>query len=130
MDSMGRHETATVLVQVLPVQDPPVAIKDQVVTTRNTKVVISPLSNDYDPDGDRLVLNGFFQPANGTAEDLGDGRILYTPKSDWIGFDSFIYIISDGNGNTAIGTVYIEVTEQNHSPVAVNDRVSTQRTLP
>jgi len=36
---MGRHETATVLVQVLPVQDPPVAIKDQVVTTRNTEVV-------------------------------------------------------------------------------------------
>ena len=130
MDSMGRHETATVLVQVLPVQDPPVAIKDQVVTTRNTKVVISPLSNDYDPDGDRLVLNGFFQPANGTAEDLGDGRILYTPKSDWIGFDSFIYIISDGNGNTAIGTVYIEVTEQNHAPVAVNDLVSTPKNTP
>ena len=130
IDSMGRHETATVLVQVLPVQDPPVAIKDQVVTTRNTEVVISPLSNDYDPDGDRILLNGFFQPANGTAQDLGDGRVLYTPKSDWIGFDSFIYIISDGNGHTAIGTVYIEVTEQNHSPVAVNDRVSTPKNTP
>jgi len=63
------------------VQDPPVAIKDQVVTTRNTEVVISPLSNDYDPDGDHILLNGFFQPANGTAQDLGDGRVLYTPKA-------------------------------------------------
>lgn len=129
-DGLGRNETATVLVQVLPVQDPPVAVKDQVVTTKNTQIIIDPLSNDYDPDGDEISLQGFFQPAHGTAQDLGDGRVLYTPKQDWIGFDSFIYVISDGNGHTAISTVYIEVIEQNQPPVAVNDQITTQKNTP
>lgn len=40
-----------------------------------------------------------------------DGSFVYTPLSDWVGTDSFVYYVSDGQqgAEPAIGTVTIEV---------------------
>ena len=87
--------------------DPPVATNDSVSTDEDTPVNIVVLSNDSDPDSDTLTTTGIVNivPSDGTATLKADGTIDYTPNANFIGQDSFVYRISDGNGgmDTATG---------------------------
>jgi len=74
-------------------------------------VTIDILNNDEDPDGDTLVLDSVFTAANGSIEVNPDQTVTYTPDSDFIGSDSFIYAVSDGKGGTDTATVTVTVTE-------------------
>ena len=56
--------------------------------------------------------------SNGTLKFYSDGGFDYTPKPNWVGFDSFVYEATDGT-NTDQATVTIEVT--NSPPVAEDD---------
>ena len=100
----------------------PVAKPDSVATTEDTAVSICPANNDTDPDGDTLTVAVSSAPGNGTLGAVDSaGCVLYTPKPNWSGSDSFGYQLSDGAGGTAAGTVSISVTPVNDAPVAVDD---------
>ena len=124
-DGNEGSDTATVTVTVNPVNDAPTATNDAITTDQNTAVVISPLTNDNDVDGDALSINTFVQGTDGTVAENGNESLLYTPNSGFIGNDSFTYSISDGNGGTATATVNITVLEVNYPPVAANDSATT-----
>ena len=97
---------------------PPIAVDENATTNRETSVTIDVLANDTDDDGDTIQLDDFSQPTNGavsrdengTPEDLGDDLLIYTPRADFTGTDSFTYSISDSNGGIATATVTVEVT--------------------
>ena len=93
----------------------PVAEDDSITTTQDTPVNFNVLDNDYDPDGDSLIVSITTTPTNGTLEMLGNGEFTYTPDPGFCGADSFTYTIDDGNGGTATATVEIYV---NCPPVA------------
>lgn len=93
-----------------PVNRPPVAVNDVGVSTGNS-VVIQVTANDYDPDGDALLVAIQNAPSFGSAVVQMGGSILYTPNAAYAGSDSFTYTISDGRGGTASGTVRIRGTE-------------------
>ena len=59
--------------------------------------------------------------AQGGTVTISAGKVLYTPKADYFGPDSFSYDISDGRGGTARGTVSVVVNDVNDDPTAVDD---------
>ncbi len=100
----------------------PVANADSVSTASGTAVTIDPRVNDTDPNGDALTVIGFGAgAANGDLSHTST-TVTYTPYPGFRGNDSFGYVISDGHGGTATGTVSVAVA--NGVPVAHNDNVT------
>ena len=85
--------------------DPPVAKDDSESTMEDMPVTIPVLSNDSDTDGDALTVTDATDPPHGVVTNNNNGTITYTPDPNFNGVDSFVYIISDGNGgtDTAVG---------------------------
>ncbi len=73
----------------------PVANTDTLNTNEDESLIIDPIANDTDADGDSISVVEFTQPTNGTVIDNGDGTLTYTPNADYTGSDSFDYIITD-----------------------------------
>ena len=129
-DTGGLCDTATVCVSVdpngEPSNNPPVAINDETTTQQGVAVLITQLSNDFDPDGDIISTTTIATPpANGTSTQNGDGTITYTPYPDFVGTDYIQYIICD-NGtpilcDTAWITIIVTGTPTNNPPVATDD---------
>jgi len=102
--------TATIYVNAAG-NNPPAAIDDSATTDEDVPVIINVfvdngLGTDSDPDtGDILTPVGGSDPLNGEVTLNTDGTFTYTPDSNFVGQDSFVYTISDGNGgiDTATG---------------------------
>jgi hypothetical protein len=118
-----RSETAVVTVNLLPVNDPPSAVGDTFVADNQAILTVNApgvLANDFDVDGDNISIVGFQ-----SVSDLGapvtlnnSGRFTYNPTvvpelanlgPGEVRIDNFTYTISDGQGETATGTVRIIV---------------------
>jgi Bacterial Ig domain len=67
------------------------------------------LGNDSDPDGDPLTATLDSAPTNGSVSLQPDGGFTYTPKSGFVGTDSFTYRAGDGAGSGNSATVSISV---------------------
>jgi hypothetical protein len=104
---------------VLPVANPNVAGTRQgvPVTIRAAKL----LYNDTDPDADPLTLSGVGATSTqGGAVSLAAGTVTYTPTGSFSGTDTFTYVIDDGRGGSATGTVAVTVTAGATGPVSLN----------
>jgi len=117
-DGEGGMAMTGVLIDVRPVQDPPVAVPDRVITEEDTPLELNVLVNDADPDGDALSLVWFGPPANGVLDSLASDGLRYTPIADFSGTDQFTYRIADGHGHESEAHVTIMVKPVNDPPVA------------
>ncbi len=124
-DGNGGTATAVVDVTVIPVNDPPTAVLDIASTLEDSTVVIAILTNDYDIDGDAIVLDQITQGAHGTVADNGDGTVTYDPDANFTGVDHFSYTITDGNGAYAKAQVSVWVGIINDPPLAIDDIANT-----
>ncbi|MEJ8838444.1 cadherin-like domain-containing protein [Ramlibacter sp. AN1133] len=125
-DGHGGTSTATVTVNVAPVNDPPVAGNDAVAGTEDQPLTIAPatlLVNDSDIDGDTVAITGVTSGAGGTVALVG-GNIVFTPTGNFNGSGSFSYTLSDGQGGAASATVTVNVAPVNDAPVGGNDTVA------
>jgi serine protease AprX len=132
--SDGTHTSgvATVTLTVSappPVVHPPVAREDAASTPEDTSVVVDVLANDTDADGDALAVASVSQAARGTVASDG-GRVTYKPSANFHGIDSFTYVATDGQLESAPATVTITVSPVNDPPTAANDGASTPRNVP
>lgn len=130
-NSNGLSNVATLTINVIPVNDPPVVDNEYVVTPEDT-----PFSGDvtdagdFDVDGN-LVVNTtpILQPSNGTLIINANGNYVYTPNPNFFGNDmAIIQICDDGTPLPALcvnDTIFITVTPVNDPPVASNDTTST-----
>jgi len=109
-DGNGGSDTATVTVNVAPVNDLPIAQNDTATTNQETGVSINVLANDNDVDGDNLNVLSVDSGNNGTTA-IVDNKIVYTPEANFTGEDSFTYSIEDSNGVTDTAQVTVTVTE-------------------
>lgn len=112
----------------------PAAANDSFAATEDTPALISNnllLSNDNDPDLD--VLSVFHYEGTslegGSVTESGDG-VVYQSAQDYNGPDEFHYSISDGHGGISRGKVSLVVSAQNDAPVANDDFLTTDATLP
>jgi MYXO-CTERM domain-containing protein len=123
-DGTGRTATATVTVTVNPMPDDPVAVDDAAITDEEVAVTIDVLANDYDIDGDLILVDLASDGTNGTV--INDGTdVTYIPNQDFYGIDSFDYTIGDGTGRTATATVTVTVNPLPDDPTAVDDADTT-----
>jgi hypothetical protein len=113
-----------VSIEVLPVNDSPVAQDDTQTTREDVPVLVFVLANDSDPDGDSLRIESTTQPANGTVTN-GGSSLTYTPAPGASGTDSFRYVVSDGNGGTATAYVTVLVHAVNDPPSVQDDSATT-----
>lgn len=127
-DGTADSSVATVRVTIVPVNDMPVAANDAATTEEDKAITIPVLANDTDIDGDALSVVSTTQGANGTVTATGD-TVRYTPKANFYGPDTFIYMVSDKNGGTSTGTVSITVTAVNDAPVAHNGTLTATKDM-
>jgi hypothetical protein len=126
-DGNGGSDTATVDVSVTCVNDAPVADGQAVSTIENIPVDITLIASDVDEDP--LTFTVVDGPTNGTLS--GNGATLtYTPNAGYIGTDSFTFRANDGQEDSNLATVTIQVTEVNTPPVADDQDVSTDEDTP
>ncbi len=128
---------ATAYITVYPFNNPPVAADDINNTLVNTPVPGNVLTNDFDPDGDDLVVTStpVTPPTNGTITLNPDGSYTYTPDTDFTGEDTFVYEVCD-NGDpqlcdqATVTITVVEITTDNDPPVANPDFYVTQVNIP
>ncbi len=106
----------------------PVAVDDS-ATTSGGVAVVAVLGNDSDPDGDPLtVTTGSVVPAKGGVVVNSDKTVTYTANAGAVGLDTFTYVVSDGRGGSATGTVTVTIPDA--PPQAVADADTTTRNTP
>jgi hypothetical protein len=115
----------TASLSVTPVNDPPVVGDVDLGQVHQAQSMIisaeALLAASSDVDGDPLNVTQvrLVDPAAGTLTDNGDGTWTFTPASGFVGDDvNFAFMVSDGNGGTALGTALVDVVAgPNHPPV-------------
>ena len=124
-DGKGHEATATVTVIIkAKANSAPKAVNDAFSTDENTSITYDVLGNDTDSDGDHLTISTKTDGTQGTVK-IVEGKIEYTPHSDYTGTDTFTYTISDGKGHTDTATVTVTIKEdeekENTDPEASDD---------
>lgn len=103
--------------QPVPQNDTPDARDDAFTTPHNTVINGNVLTDsgagaDSDPDGDPLTVSLVTGVANGTLSLQATGAFTYTPNAGYVGTDTFVYRLEDGQGGMDNATVTITVTNQ------------------
>ena len=101
-------------IDINAVNSPPVATDDYATTEEDTPVNFNVLDGssggaDSDPDGDALTIALLNGPADGVLTLNPNGIAEYIPDKNFHGRDSFVYTISDGNGELATATGVYEL---------------------
>jgi hypothetical protein len=87
---------------------PPVAINQQVTTSKNIAKAITLTASD--PNNDPLTYSIVTQPAHGTLTGTAP-NLNYNPDTDYVGADSFTFKANDGIVDSNIATVSITVID-------------------
>ncbi|MCS0374437.1 tandem-95 repeat protein, partial [Vibrio diabolicus] len=122
-DPSGESISQTVNFTVAPVAD---IVADKATVVEDTLTIIKVLGNDTFEGDDKVVsLDTNNGPANGTVSVNPDGSVTYTPNDNYVGKDTFTYIVTSG-GVSESTTVEVNVTPVNDAPVAKDDIATTQ----
>ena len=121
-DDMYGSGSATVTIDVVAPNAPPVANADTATTAYVTAVTLNVLANDSDPEGGALTLVSVSTPAHGQAV-MNSGQVVYTPNAGFAGDENFTYVVADPEGNSSTGNITVTVT--NNPPLAVDDQITT-----
>ena len=104
----------TVIINITPVNDLPVADNQSVTTNEDTAIDITLSASDV--DNDDLTYAIVSNTSHGTVILIG-ATVTYSPAADYFGSDSFTFRANDGAENSNIATVNITVLPINDAPV-------------
>ncbi|HCH0321828.1 TPA: tandem-95 repeat protein, partial [Vibrio parahaemolyticus] len=122
-DPSGESISQTVNFTVAPVAD---IVADKATVVEDTPTIINVLGNDTFEGKDKVVsLDAENGPKNGTVIVNNDGTVTYTPDDNYVGKDTFTYVVTSG-GVSESTTVEVNVTPVNDAPVAKDDIATTQ----
>ena len=125
-DPFGECPEATLTINVISVNDAPVAMADIDNIMEDAQSVGTVATNDYDVDLDELtytILNG---PENGVIDMQADGSYTYTPDPNYFGSEVMVYEVCDGGGLCDNAILTIDVLFVNDWPVAEDDFFYTE----
>jgi large repetitive protein len=133
-NAAGQCDTAVIYITV--VDNPgssnaniaPVALNDNAQTTVDRPVTGNVLTNDFDPDGNVITLTTtpLSNPTNGTVVLSPTGAFLYTPKSGFVGQDTFKYKICDNGTPSKCDTAQVVITVGIDNNGTANDKPNAQ----
>ncbi len=118
-------EMATATISVLKVNTAPIAVDDAYAMDENTTLTVlvadGVLDNDSDAHDDPLTAVLVATVSSGILALNTDGSFAYTPTIGFVGDDSFTYKANDGDLDSVVATVTINVRDVNTAPVAIPD---------
>ncbi len=126
-DPLGLCDTGLVTINILPINDAPIANIDNVTIPQDTtNVGIAPLLNDTDVDDVTLTITtvSTTTTANGTAAITSADSISYTPLAGFNGIDTIHYTVCDTSNLCDNGIIIVNIGFVNTPPVATNDTLS------
>lgn len=125
-DNHGGCDDAVVVINVLPINDPPIMLDDADLPTDTIagaafeEIPVTICLNALDVDGDPVQAVDFYNgPLHGFVNGFADGDtcFTYTPSADHNGEDAVDIIVCDGNGGCDTVTVVIAIAPINDPPV-------------
>ena len=130
-DVAGRFELATATIDLLDVNELPLALSDSYSVDQDGTLEVDAarglFRNDTDEDGDALTAILVTGTRNGQLTLNDDGSFTYTPSTGFAGVDTFTYRVSDGLLTSDTATVVLTVNEVNVAPVAVPDAFDVEQ---
>ena len=87
----------------------PVAITEEISVVKNTPLEIDALTNDIGAGLTLSDVNAY--SVNGSTVAIIEGKLLYTPKTDYVGLDSFWYVIKDYRDRTNAIEVNVTISD-------------------
>lgn len=106
----------------------PINANDDLLYMFESDEVYSPvLSNDYGLEGSQITLSIVKAPQNGVYEIKDDLKIYYKPNRSYIGKDELTYRVCSSNGECDEATLYIQVSDFDFKPEAVNDTILMEK---
>ena len=115
-DGTTESEPATVNISVTPVNDPPNAHDDIIITREDKQATIDAVANDSEPDNELLTITAVSKSPGGSVTIDPSGTLTYTPNPDFYGKDTFTYTVTDRGGLTDTATVRVEIASANDTP--------------
>ncbi len=97
---------ANIIGGVMPPNQPPVADNQSVTAFINNPTAITLTGSD--PERVPLTFSIISGPTNGSLSGLAP-NVTYTPNSNYVGSDSFTFVVNDGQVDSNIATVTIDV---------------------
>ena len=131
MDASGASATGSVTIEILPVNDAPIAVDDNfaIDLSADYSGTLNTLTNDADPDGDTLSVIAagatedtmvsddgsgaplvFQTAAGGEVTMNADGSFTYSVGDPSLLEDTFTYAVSDGSDALSTATVSLSIT--------------------
>ncbi|ROZ61645.1 Ig-like domain-containing protein [Ramlibacter sp. WS9] len=107
---------ATISLHITPVNDAPVAASFVLNTTEDAATRVELLATDVDSIANELRYIIEQDPAHGVLTRMADGSYSYQPDANYFGLDSFAYKVNDGELDSAVATVTINVAPVNDVP--------------
>lgn len=127
-DDTGALGQATVTLNVSNDNTDPVAVDDSAEVNEDDTVLISPLGNDSDADGDGLTLASAAAMHGQVA--IEGASIRYQPNPDFFGADEISYVVEDGLGGSAAATIAIDVLPVEDAPDVFGETAQTEFETP
>ncbi|WP_395377680.1 Ig-like domain-containing protein [Marinicella sp. W31] len=109
---------ATVNITIDADNDTPTAVSQLVNTDEDTAVNITLTGNDV--DGDSLTFSVVTGPSNGSLSGSAP-NLIYTPDANFNGSDSFTFVANDGQVDSLVATIDIDIAALNDFPTTVTD---------
>ena len=103
-------------IEVASINDAPIAVDDLIQIASGDRDVLIDVDDqpgfldDTDVDGDSLFIASYSAPDNGSIEKVGDFLFEYQPNAGFVGSDSFLYVLSDGEAFD-VAEVLIDVVD-------------------
>jgi uncharacterized protein (TIGR03437 family) len=113
-DGTTESAPATVQITVTPVNDVSRALAQTVTLDEDSQKQITLAGTDA--DNDQLTFSIVAQPRNGTLSGTLP-VVIYTPRQNFSGTDSFTFKVNDGTADSPTATVNLIVTGFNDAPV-------------
>ena len=135
-DITNKISFSNVNIKIGPINRYPNAVNDIYTTTLNTSVIINPLANDIDPDGDTFSLKSIngtilsggaetINVPNGVLNVDSSGVINLVPNTNFVGIISFLYENKDITNRISVGQINLNIKPLNRHPNAINDLYET-----
>lgn len=116
-DAQGATVSTTFALTVT--NPPPQVSVINVTIDEDGNIILDPLRQATDPDGDTLRLIDLVASI-GSVTRLADGRILFVPPPNFNGLAEIAYRIVDADGGSAAGLIRITVNPVNDAPSVIN----------
>ena len=109
----------------------PIAVNDNVTTNKNVTLRFRPTANDnINGTLASVSMVAGFEPKNGDVKYIGLDSLMYTPKKDFCGRDTFRYMVCNTGNLCDSAYVFVNVLcDSTKKPVAIADRATTKKNV-